>query len=199
MGSYCTGCESQNDDDARFCKDCGKAISRTTDIGFLTPYITVMRKYVTLDGRSTKAEYWGFLGLHLGINLAIGFVGVVLIASLFEPLMSWGMATLMLAVPYNLVTLPPVLAVTVRRLHDTGRRGWWLFLMPTVMTIVIASSDIDVADSSDLAGNLLSLGLWIPGATIATALILLVFTARASYDGPNRYGEKPEWPERPRT
>ena len=27
---YCTGCGSQNDDDARFCKDCGKAMSGST-------------------------------------------------------------------------------------------------------------------------------------------------------------------------
>ena len=157
----------------------------------LTPYITAMRKYLTLNGRSTKSEYWGFLGLHLGINFAIGFVGVVLVISLFEPLMSWGMAILMLAVPYNLVTLPPVLAVTMRRLHDTGRSGWWLLVMPAALTVIVARSDIDLTDSSDFS----SLGHLIPSATVVTALILLIFTLRASDDGPNRYGEKPEWPE----
>ena len=29
---------------------------------------------------------------------------------------------------YSLATLIPVLAVVVRRLHDTDRSGWWLFI-----------------------------------------------------------------------
>ena len=30
MGSYCSSCGTQNDDDARFCRDCGKAMSGST-------------------------------------------------------------------------------------------------------------------------------------------------------------------------
>ncbi len=50
-----------------------------------------------------------------------------------------GWATLVLLMVYALGVLLPGLAVTIRRLHDTGRSGWWLLisLIPNVGFIVL--------------------------------------------------------------
>lgn len=44
-----------------------------------------------------------------------------------------------LALLYSLVVFLPALAVSVRRLHDTGRSAWWLLLafFPVVGWIVL--------------------------------------------------------------
>ncbi|WP_406372847.1 DUF805 domain-containing protein [Streptomyces sp. NBC_00647] len=81
-------------------------------------YVDALRKYATFGGRARRAEYWMF-GL---VNYAIG---VVLLAA---------GAALDLGPPYSpfalfwLAMFLPALAVSVRRLHDTGRTGWWLLL-----------------------------------------------------------------------
>jgi uncharacterized membrane protein YhaH (DUF805 family) len=80
-------------------------------------------KYATFTGRASVGEYWwwilfllcGWCALGLLSNLtngdgsSIGFFGVIL-------LLFWA------------GTLLPTLAVAVRRLHDTGRSGWYYFI-----------------------------------------------------------------------
>jgi uncharacterized membrane protein YhaH (DUF805 family) len=87
------------------------------------------------DGRARRKEYWMFCLVSILISLAIGFasgfVGAML--GLSESV------TTMLALVYTLAVLIPSLAVAVRRLHDTGRSGWWLLivLVPLVGAIVL--------------------------------------------------------------
>jgi uncharacterized membrane protein YhaH (DUF805 family) len=83
---------------------------------------SVFGKYATFSGRARRAEYWWFvlfsivvLGIAAGID---GAAGLRLEGQLF------GWVYLVLA----LVLLIPSIAVTIRRLHDTGRSGWWWFL-----------------------------------------------------------------------
>lgn len=84
-------------------------------------------KYVTFSGRSSRSAYWWWylfciiaLIVAYAIDMAIGSGGVI----------------------YALVAIAlllPNLAVTVRRLHDTGRSGWWILigLIPIVGGIVL--------------------------------------------------------------
>jgi uncharacterized membrane protein YhaH (DUF805 family) len=46
---------------------------------------------------------------------------------------------LIISLIYTLGILTPSIAVTVRRLHDTGRSGWWILieLVPIIGTIVL--------------------------------------------------------------
>ena len=96
-------------------------------------FLVVLKKYATFSGRAQRAEYWWFylistliiIGLSL-IDQATGTLdeetGVGLLNSL-----------------YSLAILIPSIAVGVRRLHDTGRSGWWLLigLIPVIGSIVL--------------------------------------------------------------
>ena len=85
-------------------------------------YLTAMRNYANFDGRARRKEYWIFVILNTVFAvLALILDNVLGLAALtngFSPLYSL----------YWLATLVPALAVTVRRLHDTGRSGWYFLV-----------------------------------------------------------------------
>ena len=145
MGRYCTSCGSQNDDGARFCRDCGKAMSGSTPsaarseptshggtgdgmtVGY---YLEGFHKFADFEGRSSRAEFWWFTLVLYAIQIAIVVLGTVL--GTFSPGLEI-LSTVILWI-HGLGTLIPQLAVGVRRLHDSGRSGWWwlVILVPLV-------------------------------------------------------------------
>ncbi len=91
--------------------------------------------YTVFSGRATRSEYWFWL-----LFAAIGMlITQVLDTALFVELSS--SAPSPLHSPLNsifiLVLLLPSVALQVRRLHDTGRTGWWLLLALTGIGILL--------------------------------------------------------------
>ena len=88
-------------------------------------YLKGLEGFGDFEGRATRAEFWWFNLVLYGIQFAILLLGAVLapFSSAFETV-----ATVMLWV-HGLGAALPQFAVSVRRLHDTGRSGWWLLLM----------------------------------------------------------------------
>ncbi|MEU1481537.1 DUF805 domain-containing protein [Streptomyces sp. NPDC005760] len=76
-------------------------------------FIEVLKKYAVFSGRARRKEYWMFV-LFATIIYAV-FLVISLVAK--QPLIVF--------VPIVAFLLPG-LAVTARRLHDTGRSGWWI-------------------------------------------------------------------------
>ncbi len=88
---------------------------------------SVYGNYANFSGRAPRSEYWWFIlaylmtvylmGLSTGIDLAAVVLMVVYVGSIV-----------------------PALAVTVRRLHDTGRSGWWMLiaLIPLALLVMVA-------------------------------------------------------------
>ena len=81
-------------------------------------------KYADFSGRARRSEYWWF---YLFTTLAI-----IVLEVLFAVL---GQASSVLAAIFGLLLLvgalgliAPGLAVGARRLHDTGKSGWWLLI-----------------------------------------------------------------------
>jgi len=84
-------------------------------------FITVYRRWNDFGGRSRRREYWMFYLFNLLISCAFYVIlklDVQPIVLLLAPL----------AILYALVTLVPGIAVAIRRLHDTGRSGWWMLI-----------------------------------------------------------------------
>jgi uncharacterized membrane protein YhaH (DUF805 family) len=82
-------------------------------------YLDVLTsKYLQFDGRARRTEYWMYTLFNLIALVALA--GVAAISS----------STLVMAIYllYALATLLPSLAVSIRRLHDSGRSGWWLLV-----------------------------------------------------------------------
>ncbi len=83
-------------------------------------YLEVLKKYAVFEGRARRKEYW-FFSLFNYIFMALSFlIGFALFG--FE-----GSSVLFLI--YALAILIPAIAVSVRRLHDTGRSGRSLLLL----------------------------------------------------------------------
>lgn len=90
-------------------------------------YLKVLKNYVGFSGRSRRMEYWMFML----VNIIISVVLVILDAILETSSLLNGL--------YSLAVLLPSIAVTVRRLHDIGRSGWWILisLIPLVGAIIL--------------------------------------------------------------
>jgi uncharacterized membrane protein YhaH (DUF805 family) len=90
-------------------------------------YLEVLKKYAVFAGRARRTEYWMFT--------LFSFIIVIALSAIEGMLGSPGIVSGL----YSLAVLIPCLAVTVRRLHDTNRSGWWIFisLIPLVGAIVL--------------------------------------------------------------
>ena len=86
----------------------------------------------------------------------------------------------------TLVLLLPSLAVTVRRLHDTNRTGWWL-LLPIGITVVAVILGVVLAF---VGGPFLGVGIAVIGS-IAGFLALIMFLIQPGDLHPNQYGRDP--------
>lgn len=107
---------------------------------------TCFKKYFTLRGRASRAEYWYFQLFQLLV--ALGVVGFVFMMAWIA---SWnytanGQWTVVVAViaaygfiGFYLATVFPNISVLVRRLHDVGQSGWmyWLSLIPFVGGVIL--------------------------------------------------------------
>ena len=102
-------------------------------------YIAALRKYAVFRGRARRKEYWIFQ-----LILYTFFLGGLLLYPLFERLPAsveeqFGDIYLLILYTYFAAMLLPGLAVTIRRLHDTGRSGWWylISLVPYIGEFVL--------------------------------------------------------------
>ena len=91
-------------------------------------YFEPFRKYAVFDGRAGRKEFWLFVLFNLMVFVVLGAVEGV-----------WGIART-LAVVYQLAILVPSIGVGVRRMHDTGHRGWWLFVPIVSIVFVVQDS-----------------------------------------------------------
>lgn len=96
-------------------------------------YLNVLRQYAVFSGRARRAEYWFFVLF----NLIIAFVLGVIDGMAGFTLGAYELG--LLGTLYGLAVFLPSLAVAVRRLHDTGRTGWWLLIgfIPIIGFIVL--------------------------------------------------------------
>ena len=96
-------------------------------------YLQVLRNYAVFDGRARRKEYWYFTLFNIIISFVFGFVDGIL--GSYNPEVGLGL----FGGIYSLAILIQSIAVSVRRLHDTERSGWWLLiiLIPLIGAIVL--------------------------------------------------------------
>ena len=79
---------------------------------FITAVKTVLiEKYATFTGRARRSEYWWYTLATVLVSLILGLINVKILSGLV-----------------NIALLIPGIAVSMRRLHDIGKCGWWLLL-----------------------------------------------------------------------
>ena len=96
-------------------------------------YLEALKKYAVFHGRSRRAEYWYFVLFNLIVAIVLAAIDSLL--GTFSSAQNIGL----LSGIYSLAVLIPTLAVTIRRLHDIDRSGWWILinLVPLIGTIVL--------------------------------------------------------------
>jgi uncharacterized membrane protein YhaH (DUF805 family) len=96
-------------------------------------YLMVLKKYAQFTGRSRRKELWMFVLFNTLIGILLCVLSILLRESGISSIVS------VLCLLYMLAVLVPGLAVGVRRLHDTGRSGWWwlIDLVPFVGPIIL--------------------------------------------------------------
>jgi uncharacterized membrane protein YhaH (DUF805 family) len=81
-----------------------------------------LKRYAEFTGRSRRKEYWMFFLLNIVVSLVASAIdGVLGMSSMFYV---YGPVTVLAF----LALIVPGIAVSIRRLHDTGRSGWWVLL-----------------------------------------------------------------------
>ncbi|MFD7627709.1 DUF805 domain-containing protein [Streptomyces sp. NPDC059851] len=79
-------------------------------------YTDVLKKYAVFSGRARRQEYWMFTLFNV--------LALIVVAVLDSAIGTYPLLYLI----YALAVLLPGLGVAVRRLHDTGKSGWWMFI-----------------------------------------------------------------------
>ena len=130
-------------------------------------------KFADFTGRARRSEYWWFY-------LFAQLVGSV----------TCGIG--------SLVCFIPMMAVTVRRLHDTGRSGWWYFLPLIVMLMgmcvfipLVIAGDVNKNDVLTGTGAIIYLVSLL--VVLAISIVLLVFCCQDSHRDENKYGPSPKY------
>jgi uncharacterized membrane protein YhaH (DUF805 family) len=96
-------------------------------------YLEALKKYAVFNGRARRKEYWYFFLFNLLASIILAVIDSV-IGTMSE---ETGLG--LLSGVYTLAVLIPAISVTVRRLHDTDRSGWWFFLalIPVIGSIAL--------------------------------------------------------------
>jgi len=97
-------------------------------------YLEAMKKYAVFGGRARRREYWLFFLFSTVILLAIATAAILAGLDAETGIGQGGFAVL-----YCLTVGIPGLSVSVRRLHDTDRSGWWLWIafIPLIGEIIL--------------------------------------------------------------
>lgn len=159
--------------------------------------LCITSKYCSFSGRARRAEFWGFMLFYFigsvlvtvlsfflfsGVDASVDFPEATFLQAQIQALS--GMRALKGV--YNLVLLLPILGVSVRRLHDTGRSSLWITL-PLISFIVFISSIIFA-----IFGMLVWLFDISAIVFMLSGIVLLVFFCLDSQPGHNQYGPNPK-------
>ena len=108
-------------------------------------YLEVLKKYAVFSGRARRKEYWFFVLFNAIFAIAAMILDNILGLAIED--VGYGPFYIL----YALATIVPGVAVSVRRLHDIGKSGWYILLafIPCVGAIILLIFDLTPGDTGD--------------------------------------------------
>ena len=82
-------------------------------------FVSVLKKYKDFAGRARRREYWLFVLCNVIISIALSILGMIPVLGILFAIASFA---------YFLLILVPGIAVSIRRLHDIDKSGWYLLI-----------------------------------------------------------------------
>ncbi len=98
----------------------------------MNEYLSVLKQYAVFDGRARRREYWMFTLFSTIISVILTFIGT-------------SVDFLFLGNIYSLAVLLPTIGVLIRRMHDTGKSGW--FCLIPFYNLYLACLDSDAGQN----------------------------------------------------
>ncbi|MGY0408448.1 MAG: DUF805 domain-containing protein [Polaribacter sp.] len=102
-------------------------------------YLKVLKQYADFKGRARRQEYWMFVLFNLLFILGLGAIIDLIPYALY------------FLVLYVFAILIPLIAVSVRILHDTGKSGWWYLMgfvpIASIILLVFFCMDSDPGEN----------------------------------------------------
>ncbi len=100
-------------------------------------YLKCLKQYIDFWGRARRKEYWMFTLWNVVIIMflaALEAIGTEIGSDSFASYIP-----MVLYLLYGLFILIPSFTVSVRRLHDIGKSGWWILigLIPVIGSIIL--------------------------------------------------------------
>ena len=176
---------------------------------FWTAVKTCFKKYCDFKGRARRSEYWWFILFETIVALVWSFLCSLMFSSNADslagsdvPMFSTMLKLTGLMMLPLLFFLLPQWAVLTRRLHDTGRSGWWVvasLALSAVYTIVYFSMLSQMSKSFEsgeyvpMSTSLMTIAAILGLAVFVLGIIILVFTVQDSQVGENKYGPSPKY------
>ena len=164
-----------------------------------TSVVTCFKKFITVKGRASRSECLWFWLFVIIVNLFLALCAIVLPIYVFGfignlSLMTYYAIIITDWLPnlWAFITLPPVICVTIRRLHDVNLSGWWilyyhLFLLVSAIMFLLFEYNFLKEPT------LLILIIWVIIRVIllACAISPFYFLFKKGTAGDNRFGADP--------
>lgn len=151
-------------------------------------FLNAWKNFNVTDGRSTRAEFWTFYGITLGVMVA----QILLASALYSRRMDTLAAVVFISL---LVHVAPYFSLIVRRLHDIGLSSWFslFFVVPYFLQLILLIMHMSInvgmfGQSVVYSGNETVLSIFIVMSYAAT----LIFGLMDSKPGMNKYGPNPK-------
>lgn len=118
----CPNCGKEIASDSIFCEFCGTRVQTPNNISSDSKKMsmsdavrTCFKKYQITKGRASRSEFWWFYLFGIFLNTIALMIDSAIGVLLFTNLVS-------------ILLICPSIAVSIRRLHDIGKSGWYLLI-----------------------------------------------------------------------
>lgn len=162
---------------------------------------TCLKKYFDFKGRARRSEYWWFMLL------------IVILSSVFNFLGGFSSVFTYIGLVISLLLFIPQMSALTRRLHDTGRSGWWIVVYVLMLVLCYGAfaymlaphfnelnSDGDemmliriIADAVQESPKTFIVMILGTAGALLIAFVTFIFSVLDSHWGKNKYGPSPKY------
>ena len=140
----------------------------------------VFENYANFSGRARRKEYWMFMLIFVVITFVLSIPAAFL-----------GALGNLLIIVWYLALAVPMIAVTVRRFHDSGKSGWW-YLASFAPILPAIAMTLFIGSEGDGAGLMESLFWVLFAVSLIITFIPFIFLFLNSEPGTNKWGSNPK-------